>query len=314
MRIAIAHLAALVALAACSGTPQPPPTPVGPPAPLVAPSAGASDVVVAQVNGRPVWGSCVVAQAARGRTPDAAFRECVDFELMAQAAEQRGLATDPDVVSATRAALVNQLVAHAYEDGFTKPEDFGDKWTKLAERNMFPLEHDEYRASTYIRVPLTDKATPEQDAAAHAVADKIAAAVAPEKGLLSASFVELAGRVVDVPIVPSGAEHKPPKWIEYGDVPAMIHVALHKAYADALWAIPDVGSVSPAVRTKWGWDVVLFSDVVPAVHTKPEEVARRLMPDVKRSYFMSWVNKITKELGIHVEMFKDNVARLEEVQ
>jgi len=56
------------------------------------PPAGPGDAVVATVGGRPVWASCVAAQAARGtRTRRAALGECVDFELLAQAAEARGV-------------------------------------------------------------------------------------------------------------------------------------------------------------------------------------------------------------------------------
>ncbi|MDB4952923.1 MAG: hypothetical protein JWO36_492 [Myxococcales bacterium] len=310
MRIALA----MFALAACSGRSVPPPTPIGPPAPIVAPSANADDLSVAQVNGRPVWGSCVTAQAARGRTRDIALRECIDFELMAQAADARGLATDPDVVDATRTALVNQLVANAYEDSFTKPENFGDKWDRLVERNLFPFKHEEFRASTYVRVPLGETATPEEDAAAHALADKIAAALASETGMLSPQFVELAGRAAGLPMVKTGEEPKPARWVEYADVEPRVPRALYKSYADALWAIPEVGRASPAVRTKWGWDIVLFSELEPAVDTKPDELARRMMPEVKRSYFMLWVNEITKHLGITVELYKDNIARLEDAQ
>jgi hypothetical protein len=55
------------------------------------PAAAADDVVVALAAGRPVYGSCVAAQAERGHlSRDAALRECIDFELMAQEAERRG--------------------------------------------------------------------------------------------------------------------------------------------------------------------------------------------------------------------------------
>jgi hypothetical protein len=85
-------------IVAC-GSPNPPPTPVGPPAAIEAQRASPDDVIVAQVNGRPVWGSCVAIQAKRtGATRDAALRQCVDFELLAQSAEKRGFATNPDVV------------------------------------------------------------------------------------------------------------------------------------------------------------------------------------------------------------------------
>src|SRR4051812_6195816 len=119
MRTVLARCVLTVGLSAvasaCSTSAQAPPMPVGPPAPLVAPSRGADDVVVATVDGRPVWGSCVTVQATHAHTKEVALEECIEFELMAQAAEKRGLATDPDVVDATRTALVNQLVAQAYE-------------------------------------------------------------------------------------------------------------------------------------------------------------------------------------------------------
>ena len=56
------------AVLACggSGPELPPPRPIGPPAAVVGSSAGPDDVVVAQVAGRPVWGSCVATQARRG--------------------------------------------------------------------------------------------------------------------------------------------------------------------------------------------------------------------------------------------------------
>ena len=78
---------------ACSGSKAPPPpTPSGPAASLTA-TAAHDDVQVATVNGRPVRGSCVTEQAARGATRDDALKQCIDFELMAQVAEARPEAT-----------------------------------------------------------------------------------------------------------------------------------------------------------------------------------------------------------------------------
>src|SRR5688500_1194279 len=114
----------LVFAIACGGSKSPSaPAPSGPPASFIAAPAR-DDVQVATVNGRPVWGSCVTGQGARGATRDEALAQCIDFELLAQAAEARGLAVDPDVVLATRTALVSQLVAREYEDKYDGPEDF----------------------------------------------------------------------------------------------------------------------------------------------------------------------------------------------
>ncbi len=270
---------------------------------MIANAHGPDDVVVAQVDGRPVWGSCVAAQAkARGLDAKAALRECVDFELLAQAAEKHGAATDREVATATRGALVNQLVAQAYESAYQHPQDFGDAWAKLASKNVWRIDHDEYRSSTYVRVPVADNATPEQDAEAHALADKIATALASEAGMMPQHFVALAQGI-------AGKVE-----LKTEDVPPYIPRGLEKAYGAALFAIPEIGRSSPAVRTKWGWDIVLLTEIIPAAHPPEDAIVRELLPAVQQAYFATWVNKIERSLGVHVEVDKDASARLERMQ
>src|SRR5439155_20343050 len=96
-------------LVACgSSKAPPPPTPTGPPAAWL-PTTAPDDVQVATVNGKPVWGSCVTAQAAHATSKQDALKQCIDFELLAQEANAHGIATDPDVALATRTALVSQV-------------------------------------------------------------------------------------------------------------------------------------------------------------------------------------------------------------
>jgi predicted small lipoprotein YifL len=57
----------VIAIAACGSKPASEPL-VGPPASVIAPRGSASDELVASVNGKPVWGSCVAIQAQRGPT------------------------------------------------------------------------------------------------------------------------------------------------------------------------------------------------------------------------------------------------------
>jgi hypothetical protein len=292
----------VLAIAAC-GSSSAPTAPVGPPASMIARARGPDDVVVAQVDGRPVWASCVAAQAkARGLDAKAALRECIDFELLAQAAEKRGVASDGEVAIATRGALVNELVAQAYEAAYQHPQDFGDAWAKLAGKQVSRIDHDEYRGSTYVRVELADNATPAQDAEAHALADKIAAALVSEAGLMPQHFVAIAqgiaGKVA----------------LKTEDVPPYMEHALDKAYGSTLFAIPEIGRSSPAVRTKWGWDIVLLTDIVPPSHPPEDEIVRELLPGVQQAYFPAWVNKVGRSLGVHVEVDKDASARLERMQ
>jgi hypothetical protein len=239
-----------------------------------------------------------------GMTKDAALRQCVDFELMAQAAERHGLASVPDVLEAMRAAMVSQLVAKVYEDGFQHPADFGAAWEPLVEKNRWRVKHENYRGSAYVRVPLDEtKATPADVEAARAIADQIAAAVVNERGLLGPQLVELAQRAA------------PTTKLDHENVPPYRAGKLDDNYAAALFAIPEVGRTAPkAVRTKWGWDVILFTEDVPATDPPADEIAAKLLPDAKVAYFNTWVASIAKQLGIHVVLDQANVAKLEALQ
>jgi hypothetical protein len=304
---------AIIALAAC-GSPKPPPMPAGPPAPLEAQRAAADDVVVAQVDGKPVWGSCVAAQAAREHaTREVALRECVDFELMAQAAAQRGFATHPEVIEATHTALVSKVVANVYEAGFQRREDFGAFWNLVLARTklQFKYKHVEYRASTYVRIPIKDPKA--DDPQAHALADRIAAAVADERGLLGPQLVAIAERIVH--LVPC----EPDKYVPCTqDVPLYNIGGLDDAYGDALFALPEIGRATAPVRTSLGWDVIAWTDVEPAKAPGDDELVRLELPDIKQAYFETrWIwsrggnGDIAKALGVHVELDPQADALLE---
>ena len=69
-------------------------------------------VIVARVNDRPVFADCVEHQArAHGIDRRAALEECIDFELLAQEAEARGLASHPDAVAVRKREAVRKLLA-----------------------------------------------------------------------------------------------------------------------------------------------------------------------------------------------------------
>ncbi len=257
-------------------------------------------MIVAQVNGRPVWGSCVQAQAHRGATKAVAVQQCVDFELMAQAAEQRGLAIHPDVIEATHTAMVSQLVANVYETGFQNPADFGGNWQRLVGSNLWRVKHEEYRSSSYVRITLPETAPPAQVDAAQVTADRIAAALAPERGLLGPQLVELAQAAAG------------PTKLDHQDVPPYrVGGFADDRYGNALFAIPEIGRTSPATRTKWGFDIIAWTDDVPATAPTEDEIVAKLLPQVKREFFITWVNRITRDLGAHVELVQSNLDKLE---
>lgn len=279
--------AAWLLLVACGGSTQPPPQPAGPPASIVAPGVGSDDVVVATVNGRPVWGSCVKAQHS--------LDDCIGFELMAQEAEKRGLIKDADVALATRTAMVSQLVAKEYEQRFTHPGDFGSTWGPQFERAKLRYDHPEVRLSSYIRVPVK---SPADEQPAHALADQIAQAAGAEGGWMSPQLTELAEKLA------AG------RAIEHADVPPKLAIQLESHYAAALYAIPEVGRTSPAVRTKWGWDVVLYRDVLPEEHLAEAQIIDKVLPEIQRSYFSLWVHQLEVAMNLHVEEHPEQLEAL----
>lgn len=288
----------------CGGSPSPTPVPSGPIASIVAPRASEADVVVANVNGRPVWGSCVTEQAAAGaKDRKAALEQCIDFELLAQVAEQRGFGADPTVQEATRSAMVNELIASDFEARYQKPSDLGPALDRLLEKNAWRMHRPDLRTSTYVRAVVPPGSPPEVDATAKQVADRIVAELGTETGLLPAHVQEAADRAAvgtaiqiesqDVPQTPKTGSYEPP-------------------YLDALFSISDVGRISKPVRTKRGWDVVLWTGGLPPLESTREQIAEEAFPELRRAQFTTWLAEILKTSGIAVEIDPAAVALLGE--
>ncbi|MBA3499987.1 MAG: hypothetical protein M4D80_03880 [Myxococcota bacterium] len=289
---------------ACGGTPEPTKrsgTGVSP----IAQQQGADDVIVAQVNGRPVWGSCVTAQS-KGKAPQAALREaldeCVAFELLAQAADARGLTTDPDVIEATRNALVNRVVEVGFEDKYKSADDLKEILDKHIERNKGRLSRPEVRSSTYVRLPLTKPLADAEDPPPKLV--ELAKKLAGERGMMTTHLRAAVDGVF-------GAQSPPPEVTEVGLFPKD---ALVPGYADRLFAIPEVGRIHPEVfRTRFGWDVILLTGVSPAKTYTREEAAAEAFPEVRTAYFNVWVDQIARALGVKIKIDPAQVAKLDEV-
>ena len=296
----------LAMIAACGGAPDP--QPAGGKATRAASSiatrTSASDEIVAQVNGRPVWASCVAAQGAKLGSPDPrkALDECIAFELLAQEADKRGLADDPEVVDATRTALVSRLVEVGFEAKYTKPTDLGDRLEKWLRDNAFRMHRPDLRASAYARVVLPPNAPADQDGAARALAESLHAKVASETGMFASDLIDAA----KVP-APAGLT------IETAIVGQKARPQLDPSYGDVLFSIPEVGRVGKPVRTPWGWDIVLWTGGLPPQEMTRDEIAASAFPELRRSMFPIWVAQIQRDLGVKVEIDAAQVARLDEV-
>jgi hypothetical protein len=298
----------LVLAAACGGGSPPseeaPQQRAVPTISAIAPRESADDLEVAQVNGRPVWGSCVAHQIARGaKTREAALDECIQFELLAQLAEQRGLAADPTVVDATRRELVSREVALDFEARTQKPADLGDRMTKWLTENAWRMHRPDLRASSYARINVAKDAAPDVEAKAKALSEQIATALANETGLFPADLRDTAQRLGK----DSGLK------LDTSDVKAMAKESMDVPYADALYALPAIGRTTAPVRTRWGWDVILWTGGLPAKESTQDELAAEVFPELRRAAFQAWVNDLVKQLGIKIEINTALVARLEEL-
>lgn len=269
----------------------------------IAPRESADDLEVAQVNGRPVWGSCVVEQIGRGaKTREAALDECIQFELLAQVAEQRGLAADPTVADATRRALVSREVAVDFEAVTQKPADLGARMTKWLADNAWRMHRPDLRSSTYARVNVAKDAPGDVEAKAKALVESIAAALANETGLFSVNLKEVAERFGK----DTGMK------VDIADGKAMPRENLDVPYGDALYGLAEIGRISRPVRTRWGWDVILWTGGLPAQEFTRDQIAAEVFPELRRAAFQAWVNELVKRLGVKVEINTALVARLEE--
>lgn len=254
-----------------------------------------------------VWASCVAAQAptiaagSDGERRTAARDQCIAFELLAQLAEACGLAAAPEVGQAVRSAEVNRLVETDFEQRYRTPADLAPQIDALVKANEARMHIPQLRASAYARFVVPPHAPAETEARAHALADRLATELAGQTGLYGVHLVEAARRIDDG----SGIE------LATEDVKPSYQDRLVDAYGAALYAIPAVGRTSPALRTPWGWDVVLWTGGIEARDRSRDEVVAEIFPELRRRQFVSWVNQITRRLGVHVEVDQAAVKALD---
>ena len=279
------------------------------PSAIATPALTADDAPVAQVNGRTVWASCVAAQARQVRIAAgsdaerraAALDQCIAFELLAQAAEARGLAAAPEVGRAVRDAEVNRLVETEFEQRYQRPADLAPQLDAVLTGNPWLLRNPELRDSTYARFLVPKGAPAEVESRAHALADRLAAELADQTGLFGVHLSDAARRIAQ------------------GSGAALETVAFRPArrdqlvdeYAAALFAVPEVGRASRAFRTPWGWDVVVWTGGTPARERSRDEVAPEVFPELRRRQFQRWVTQLARQRGIAIHIEQRELAQLD---
>ena len=253
---------------------------------LEATAAGPDDVVVAEVDGRPVWGSCVAAQVRAGAvTPHAALDECIALELAAQEAERRGLHRDPDVGDEVKRALAAVLVEREVT---RKVKTAADLPPALVEsffrKNEWRMHRPEYRGSFFARVEIEGAEGTAADLAAAAVA-QAAYATLGDRGDLFPTDVEAALRAA------AGPDQK----VTTGDPdPATAGAGsrLQAYYHEPLFALASIGRVSPPVRGPYGWDLILYTSRLDALDRSRDQVLAELFPALRVRWFQQWTTQL----------------------
>jgi hypothetical protein len=254
-----------------------------------------------------VWASCIAAQArtiAAGSDAErraAALDQCIAFELLAQAAEACGLAAAPEVAQAVRSAEVNRLVETEFEQRYRRPADLARQIDAVLNASPWLLRVPELRDSTYARFVVAKGAPAAVDARAHALADRLAAELADQTGLFGVHLSDAARRIAQG----SGAE------LETLDFRPAPRDQLVEPYAQALFAIPEIGRASPAFRTPWGWDVVVWTAGSPARARSRDDVAAELFPEARRRQFQRWVSQLARDRGIAIRIEQGELTRLD---
>jgi hypothetical protein len=75
------------------------------------------------------------------------------------------------------------------------------------------------------------------------------------------------------------------------------------SYSAALFSIPEIGRTSSALRTQWGWDVVLWTKDLPPRDISEAELSDELFPEMRLAYFNAWSKAAGK--GVKVQVSPD---------
>jgi PPIC-type PPIASE domain len=301
----------LVVLGACGGK-----KPAHAPAPAshaarehwtgtLAPRPSAEAVAVAEVNGDTIWDVDVARHAgARHLDARAALDELIELQLLAQEAERRDLADDPEVVEARQQARTRALLRLDFEPGYKRPEDVPQADLDTAWSNpriYLRFNHPLYHQVRFLRVEAGKDATAAQIEDARQKAEAIRAAVAAAHPASKEEFAQVASeKATELGAKFAVSDHNA---TERGTV---------KVFLDAAMALHQPGDLSPVTRTDWGWDLLYLYNVIPEVHKSQEQAAPELrtliFDESRRRAFLGWTDRLVHSAHVvrHDELLRED--------
>jgi hypothetical protein len=259
-------------------------------APGIRPSEQKASLVegsVARVGEEPIAGTSVAAIAsAQGISIEVARSRAIFDALMAAGARREGYESRPEVRAATRAVLARALVTAIKRQAAERPigDEEIDRLTELHWLDMDrPVAHRTVHA--VVRVP--EGADADAWRSAGELARRIAEAVrgAPDAATFIARASEQPSYGLEVtveelsPVTAQGwvadLVKRPP-----AGAPTQ---AYDPQYVDVAFKLQRAGDQSPPVRTRFGWHVVMLTEVQPELRVGYEQRKQLLRDEIMAS-------------------------------
>ncbi len=250
-------------------------------------SEALGQTIVAEVNGEPVYDGCVATQAeAKQIDRRAALQECIDFELLAQAAREAGLLEHRNVLEVRKREAVRAMVDREFGQTFSSPEGLPiEDVRRLYETSKRGFVHAAERTTSYCRAEVEKKTErgSELDVLAEEKITSFYNDLRGVRGLTRDEFNRLCALINATSAEPFTTRRNGPAVREY---------------AEASFSISEIGMVSKPIRHKWGWDVLLLERIIPARNTPFEEAEAELrdmmfntapFEKYRRSVFERWM-------------------------
>jgi hypothetical protein len=264
-------------------------------------------IAVAEVNGDTIWDVDVARHAAaRHLDARAALGELVELELLAQEAQRRGLADDPQVAEARRQARVRALIGRDFAAVFASPADVPQADIDTAWSNprvYLRYNHALYHEVRFVRIELGKDAPPAEVEAARVKMERLRAAVLAAHPDSKEAFGDAAVAAANA----QGFGLKPQDFsvTERGAV---------KEFYDAAMALTKPGDLSPVTRTPWGWDLLYLYNIIPEIHQNQAQATpdlrQHIYEESRSQSFLAWVDKLVHQARVvrHDELLTDDVT------
>ncbi|MCP4197170.1 MAG: peptidyl-prolyl cis-trans isomerase [Proteobacteria bacterium] len=268
------HLAVICVLSGCAGKPD-----EADPKPRAIVTneteKSLSTHVVATVDGAPILDIQVteLVEATENRlTPQEALEILIRTELLAKEAKRRGFGDSPEVVQARDIELVHALFRKQITDKFNVKSLDAAQLRKYYQKHQTRFVHDLQRRVVHFLAHTGNNQL--EDKQALAVATQVFEATRRAKN--EEEFKSLAKTVSDKDEYrgKTRIEDLPPFEVDSTDFAS--------PFVKATFAIPNVGQVSPPVKTSFGWHVIYYSEEIPAKNVSFEDakmqLAKELLP------------------------------------